>query len=288
MAKLAKKTLIALTAAVGTIGVAATIVVLIFLPFGDPLATYVKPKAIWTASDFHEFLDQCSPDRLNVLEQSLKLKNQVGTQPVRVAAIKKDVVWESSNVILYPLKDVETVDYHKIVQWVAKKHGVSNVAIDQEPTFILERLVLEQIFKEMWDKLSADQKRELLKKIDTSGQLDTETLAAMGGTAALAALATTTYLTGFAFYTTMSTVIHGVAGFVGVTVPFAAYVGASSTVAFLSGPFGWTLISIAVVGNLALLGRADLREVTEFVIQMHSIKVVALRNSGLEVPGPSG
>ena len=170
---------------------------------------------------------------------------------------------------------------------VAKKHEVSKEAINQETTFILERLVLEQVFKEMWDKLSADQKRELLKKIDTSGQLDTETLTAMGGTAALAALATTTYLTGFAFYTTMSTVIHGVAGFVGVTVPFAAYAGASSTVAFLSGPFGWALISIAAVGNIALLGRADLREVTEFVIQMHSIKVVALQESGLEVPGPT-
>jgi hypothetical protein len=221
------------------------------------------------------------------LEESLKIKDEVGTPSEHVAAIKKNLVRISSNSFEYPFKDVSSVDYHEIVQWVAKKHGISKEIINREPTFILERLVFEQVFKEMWDKLSVVQRRELLKKIDTSGQLDTVTLAAMGGTAILASLAATSYFAGFAFYTTMSTTICSVAGSLGVTLPFAAYTGASSAVAFLSGPFGWTLIAIAATGFFALLGRADLRQTTEFVVQMHSIKVIALQKSGLDIPTPT-
>jgi len=287
MKNISKKVWITLTAVFNTLGVVSTVVVLVFWPFRDPLVSYVKPNTIWTASDFHEMLAHCSPERLDVLEKSLKLKDSAGTSSERVAAIKRDLVWESSNLFEYPLRDNSSVDYHKIVKWVAKKHGVSLEAIDREPTFILERLIFEQVFKDMWDKLTIAQRLELLNKIDTPGQLDAKAIAAVGGTAALAALATTTYFAGFAFYTTMSTVICSMAGFFGVTLPFVAYTGASTALAFLSGPFGWTLIAITAAGNLALLGRANLREVTEFVIQMHSLKVVVLKNSGTVMPEPA-
>jgi uncharacterized protein YaaW (UPF0174 family) len=291
MKKLFRNALVGLVAVVGAIGVVAVILVLVFRPWGrlpprDPLTPFVKADKLWTAEDFQQFLDHCDADRLGVLEKSLDLNVGGGGTASRVQAVKKRLVWESSHIATYPFKDTNSVNYHQVVQWVAAKHGVPATRVNSESTFILERLIFEQVFKDMWDRLKPEQRRELLKRIDTRGQLDTATIATLGGTAALATLATTVYFAGFAFYATMSTVIATVAGVFGVAVPFGTYMGASGVVAFLSGPVGWALVAIGAAGSLALLGRADLKSTTAFVVQMHCLKVAALQNSGSKIPDP--
>lgn len=80
---------------------------------------------------------------------------------------------------------------------------------------------------------------ELLQRIDPGDKIANKAgIAAMSGAAAIAALSATVYFTGFAFYSNLSVVLSTVAGFLGVTLPFAAYTTASSIISVLSGPVG--------------------------------------------------
>src|SRR5690349_15514309 len=86
---------------------------------------------------------------------------------------------------------------------------------------------------------------------------------------------------GFTFYTSMSVAISVVASSLGLALPFAAYMGASSIVAFLSGPVGWTIAGILGIGGVALSGRANPDKTTAFILQIHSLKAAALVAAGV-------
>lgn len=256
----------------------------IFRFFTSQLSYYVKPYEEWTPQHFHDFLSACDSEQLSFLENTFNIDSSQKNQEERVQSIKESFSYESSHIFEWILNDSEDVDYHNTVKWLAGKHGVSNHMIETQPTFILERLIFEQIFQKAWDDLPDDKKKLVLEEIDVEGILDITALVGLGGSSVLATLATTTYFSGFAFYTTMSTAIASVAGYFGITLPFSVYAGASSTAAILSGPVGWTLAAIGVAGSSALLGRADVAKTTDFVMRMHGLKVEALLQSGFEIP----
>lgn len=181
--------------------------------------------------------------------------------------------------------DPDKIDYHKdVVQWLAEKKGIDEDQIKTLSTYHLERKITEKYFAEIWDKLTPEQREQLLTKIETdtgSSIANKAGIAAMGGGVALGALSATAAFTGFAFYTTMSSVICAVAGLVGVTLPFAAYAGASATVGFLSGPPGWIIASgLFVVGGATVLlwPESDEDKVAAFVMTMNSIKAKRIKN----------
>lgn len=276
------------------LGILVLIGLVVFMPSGqkekepyvDPLAPYVKSDITWTRSDLDDFLGACDPERLAALEDTLRLERTSAETDLvgRAGEIKKEFVWRSSNVLEYPFKDTEHVDYHSVVQWVAGKYDVDQQYIDADSTFILERRIMEKVFVRVWDGLTPEQRRQLIAKVDPKNSLSAGQIANLGGTSALAILAGSTYLTGFAFYTTMSTAIASAAGWAGLTLPFGVYTTASTTVGFLSGPVGWALIGI---GATALIGRAELKETTAFVLQMHGLKVAALERSHWKIPEPT-
>ncbi|MEZ4731397.1 MAG: hypothetical protein R3E79_30125 [Caldilineaceae bacterium] len=130
--------------------------------------------------------------------------------------------------------------------------------------------------------MSVEQRQELLNKIDPNGKIkDKAAIAALTGSGAIAVLSTSVAFSGFAFYTSMSVAISTVAGFFGLTLPFAAYTGASSVVAFLSGPVGWAIAGIAALGGIALAGRANVTKTSAFISQIHALKVAALIEAGI-------
>lgn len=138
------------------------------------------------------------------------------------------------------------------------------------------------LFTETWDKLSVEQRKELLNKIDPNNKIkDKAAIVALSSSGAIAALSTSVAFSGFAFYTTMSVGISTAAGLLGVTLPFAAYTGASSVVAFLSGPVGWAIAGIAALGGVALAGRANIKKTAIFICQLHFMKVEALIEAGI-------
>lgn len=125
---------------------------------------------------------------------------------------------------------------------------------------------MDSIFVQIWDKLTPEQRSKILTDLDKGDKIqDKAGIALASGATALATLSTTVYFAGFAFYTTMSSVIFATAGFFGITLPFTAYTGAASTVAVLSGPVGWAIASLAALGSLIFIGRANHAKVAAFV-----------------------
>jgi uncharacterized protein YaaW (UPF0174 family) len=244
------------------------------------LYPYVNAALFWKNTDFDTFLR-----RLKVPEQDVLLKSLgwAEKQPYNPDRIKKEVRYVASNIATYPFREKLDYDYHiEIVSWVAKQYGVNRALVESKSTFYLEHMILCALFTELWDKLTPKQRTELLSRIEQQDKIkDKAGLALAGGAVALAALSTTVYFAGSAFYLTMSTVIYSAAGFFGATIPFSAYMASSSTVATLSGPVGWAIFGIAATGAVLFLGRADRMKSAAFVTQLHMIKVMALNESGM-------
>jgi uncharacterized protein YaaW (UPF0174 family) len=183
-------------------------------------------------------------------------------------------------------KDKEMVDYDGIVRWVARKYDVESTLVDRATTFELEQQIMLKLFAGIWDKLTPEQRKELLNKVDPDGAKikDRAALVVASGSAAAAMLATTALLSGFAFYTTMSVMIAGAAGLLGVTLPFAAYTGSSIAVAVLSGPIGWSIISLGGVLSLVWLGSANVKQCAAAVCQINALRARAWEASGRRLP----
>lgn len=181
--------------------------------------------------------------------------------------------------------DPDTIDYHKdVVQWLAKEKDIDKEQINTLSTYQLERKITEKYFADIWDQLTPEQREQLLTKIerDTGSSIANKAgIAAMSGGLAIGALSATVAFTGFAFYTTMSSVICAAAGLLGVTLPFAAYAGVSTTVGALTGPPGWIIAGclLAVGGAVVLLWPdSDEDEVAAFVMTMNAIKASRINN----------
>lgn len=185
--------------------------------------------------------------------------------------------------------DPDKIDYHKdVVQWLAEEKEIDKNQINTLSTYQLERKITEKYFADIWDKLTPEQREQLLTKIENdtgSSIINKAGIAAMTGAGAIGALSATVAFTGFAFYTTMSSVISAVAGLVGVTLPFAAYAGTSATIGFLTGPPGWIIAGcLFIAGGTAVLlwPDSDEDEVAAFVMTMNAIKASRLKSLNLE------
>ena len=243
------------------------------------LAPHVLQLTKWKAGDLFTFCNAMTQDELSSLATGLELQKSSTDQskPQLLSAIHKEIVWQSSNVLSYSFKSIEEIDYHRIVSWCAQGVGIDSTTTSFTSTFDLEQAILKKQFSELWDKLSNNQPLELLEKFDSHHTIqDRAAVAAMSGSAALAALSTTVYFSGFAFYTTMSVVISTVAGWLGITLPFVAYTTASSTVAVLAGPIGWAIGAVLFAAAVTWTGRANVKKTTAAVIQLHALKAGAL------------
>lgn len=198
--------------------------------------------------------------------------------------ILSNLLYKYNNIFRYPFTDRDQINYHEIVQWVARKKGVPEHVVPLLSTFMLEQEIHKKFLEGIWDKLTVEQRTELLKEIEKQTNTtiaDKAAIAAMGGGAAIAALGATVAMTGFAFYTTMSVVICTVAAWFGVTLPFWIYMGASSTVALLSGPIGWVIAGLSLVGGITwLVGMANVDRTAAFVMTMNVIKANKLKAQG--------
>ena len=137
--------------------------------------------------------------------------------------------------------EVEMPSYEELVHGLAKKLGVDEAPTDLETT---EKYVVQAYIAECLKRMSAIQRADFFEReIETSLILGEDmlesnlkgpmrTLAAMG----LAKAA------GFQLYMASTTALGFATHAVGLTLPFAAYSGMSSTIAFLIGPAGWLAV----------------------------------------------
>lgn len=142
--------------------------------------------------------------------------------------------------------------------------------------------LMEQV-RRKYDKMSSAQKEEIHRRIDASlerlspddrrkiqralnldrlsGRTLMSMLSASGGVLLVTSLVSGT---GFGAYLALTTIIHAVmTTFLGITVPFAVYTAATSTLSFLLGPVGVSLMLIMAVG---FSGRQGQRRIDQFVM----------------------
>lgn len=221
----------------------------------------------WSLNDVQEFIESLPKTDLK------ELGDLTGESGATAEQLTNHLMWLSSYAFTYPFKDKNNVDYQsEILLWAAQENGIT---LSGSPsTFRVERKILEKKFVQVWDRLTPQQRNELLKKDEFSGLNDNQKTALVAGTgaAALTALSATVAFSGFTFYTSMSTVIATSAGLLGVTLPFSVYTGASSAVAVLTGPIGWTLALVAGTGAAIWASAPDVDKTSAFILALHVYK----------------
>lgn len=259
----------------------------------DPLADvapWVKPTDRWGAGHLNDFLVKLPPAAMLALQRSAGMLEEdeatvellEGTSEDAAANVMKYAQWVSRSIWTYKFYDPKKLDYHATVEWVGRKLKLDDSLLENAPTFLLEQEIQRKLFSAMWDKLDPQKRAQVLKDIDPQDKIkDKASIIMMGGSAAITALSGTVALTGFAFYTTMSTVIAATAAAFGITLPFAAYTTASTVVGALTGPLGW---GIAAILGAASLGTANANKTARLIGAIHGMKVEALVAARHPVP----
>lgn len=271
------------------------------------LASFVKKDTLWNSDDWFIFishlnekhlselaldwgvLKETSPgidvtwDKNNSKQKLISVGNpkkaidSLGGRQQAISLLQKEINCAYKLICVFNDKDI---NWHEIVIWAAEKNGL-NKSQYTKSSFEAERALINRFFEKNWDQLTPKQRKEVLEKSEITGLSvnDKNVMIAASGTAALATLNAGVALSGFTFYTTMSSVIASTASVVGVTFPFAVYTGASTTVATLSGPYGWTLLAASAAGLSLYKSWPDEAKVTRMIISLHVIKAKALEDS---------
>lgn len=134
----------------------------------------------------------------------------------------------------------------------------------QLKTHEIETAVVAKVFQDMLDRLTPEQRAQVVMEMTrNSNDPRIEDLLLTGGAMAAARVS------GFGVYLMASTVLGGLTSTLGITLPFAAYMGMSQTIALVIGPVGW----LALFGGLAFkLNQPNWNRLTLAVVYVSVIR----------------
>jgi uncharacterized protein YaaW (UPF0174 family) len=109
----------------------------------------------------------------------------------------------------------------------------------------IEDAVVMKQFQNMLEQLTPEQRQQIL--LDLKRESDDPHFESflLGGGAMIAAK-----MSGFGVYLLASTVLGSITGALGITLPFAVYMGVSQTIALILGPVGWIALAGGVLFSL--------------------------------------
>ena len=110
------------------------------------------------------------------------------------------------------------------------------------PTQEIEGAIVIKQFQNMFKQLTAEQRQQILMELRRESDDQNFEGFLLSGGAMLAAK-----MSGFGVYLLASTVLGGLTGALGITLPFAVYIGISQAIAFILGPVGWAAIAGGVL-----------------------------------------
>lgn len=109
----------------------------------------------------------------------------------------------------------------------------------------IETAVVAKLFQNMLEQLSLEQRQKLVMEMQRdSDDPHFESLLLSGG------VMTVAKMSGFGVYLFASTVLSGLTNALGITLPFAIYMGMSQTIALILGPVGWTALAGGILFTL--------------------------------------
>ena len=104
---------------------------------------------------------------------------------------------------------------------------------------------MAKLFHDMFDQLSPDQQQQVIMEMQRDGDDPRIEALLLGGGAMAAAK-----MSGFGVYLMASTVLGGLTNALGLTLPFAVYMGMSQAIALVLGPVGWAALAGGVIWTL--------------------------------------
>lgn len=113
------------------------------------------------------------------------------------------------------------------------------------PTQEIEAAVVAKLFHDMLNQLSPEQQQKVVMEMQRESDDPRFEALLLGGGAMAAAK-----MSGFGVYLMASTVLGGLTNALGLTLPFAVYMGMSQAIALVLGPVGWAALAGGVVWTL--------------------------------------
>jgi uncharacterized protein YaaW (UPF0174 family) len=145
----------------------------------------------------------------------------------------------------------QNTSWKQIVTDVADQVGVNWSEILNGRTWnnlstqeIEDAIVVKQ-FQKMLEQLTPEQRQQVLMDLKRESDDPHFESFLLGGGAMFAAK-----MSGFGVYLLASTVLGSITGALGITLPFAVYMGVSQTIAFILGPVGWIALAGGVLFSL--------------------------------------
>lgn len=137
---------------------------------------------------------------------------------------------------------VTDVADHVGIDWISTLNGRRWCDLE---TQAIETAVVSKLFQDMLEQLSPEQRQKLVMEMKRdSHDPHLESLLLSGGVMAAAKMS------GFGVYLIASTVLGSLTNALGITLPFAIYIGMSQTIALILGPVGWAALAGGILFTL--------------------------------------
>jgi len=266
------------------------------------LAPFVKQNVKWTYKEWGDFMvhlndrhlcelalewgvmDENTPGIDSKWDASIKKVFTVGNTQYAIASLggrlavinkmQKELIKAAYYFPFYK----EDVEWHEIVLWANDKME-SKSDLQNMSSYDAERNLIESFFDKNWQKLNKQEREEVINNSDLKDLTGSKKEALIGlnkTESAMALLKATVQMRGFAFYTTMSSVIKATASVARITLPFAVYMAASRLMATLIGP--WGLIAASTAASEITSLAPDEIKVLRMITSLHILKTKALMN----------
>ena len=171
-----------------------------------------------------------------LLAERLNLKDEPSDERIAKELVNKAARHMDIDEVLAPAEKIDAV-FQRYMERLEKK---MREAYDKADAGTKERL--RQSIEESLDAMTEEQRLEVRRALKTD-KVTADTVISMmkttGITGMMAAMGSA-----FGSYLLLSIIIHGVfTTLLGVTVPFAVYTGAASTLSIITGPIGWAALA---------------------------------------------
>lgn len=245
----------------------------------------------WTEIELNELIDSMGEDSLKRMCKTINVPPSAIADYSSNALMKKGIkesILKASRV--FPGGNADEILYHQdILIPTAHNLGLDKTSLDSHDSFNLERAIYNKIFEQSWTSLNENDRINFLKASGWEIKQDKIiSLAALSGAGIISGLSATVSFVGFPFYIGMSNGMSALAGSMGFTFPFTAYMGASSAIALVTSPIG--LIAAAILAGagiyawVALDNDTDKEIMLKTVLHLHHYKVSAMQEANIALP----
>src|SRR5205823_5564265 len=109
------------------------------------LAPAVDKGAKWEPGQLFKFVNAMSETHLLPVGTALEIGDFAEkNKPLKVEAVHREILWQSSSIFTYAFRSLEQINYHDLVVWCSGKLNIPKNEARFTSTFDLERQMVER------------------------------------------------------------------------------------------------------------------------------------------------